>query len=318
MKEVTNMGSLLWEVLQSQVFKSWDGKHPSSNSITAYKTHAVKFAKWCRTQYGCRHFSDCLPHVQDYANHLLGKGHSASTVHTYLAGVCFVWAVPLSNIKKPVRHTADNTRSRTKKPVDDRADAQPSVSPRLFDFASMVGIRRHEYLRLRENNLIYDESGYLCVEVAKGKGGKRQLQRIMPGEELYVRAYFDGTDNYVFSKSDLNNKIDLHRIRARVAQRAYQYYLHRIKTEAEYAKQLESEIEMRWKKENRRCWNPREVRGNYILRGRNRILAKCHGLPLSYNRLATMAVSVFHLSHWRCDVTINNYLLATNYSASIK
>lgn len=34
------------------------------------------------------------------------------------------------------------------------------------------------------------------------------------------------------------------------------------------------------------------------------------GLLTEYNRLALMAVSVFHLSHWRLDVTVSNYLLA--------
>ena len=53
-----------------------------------------------------------------------------------------------------------------------------------------------------------------------------------------------------------------------------------------------------------------KVTGNYILRGNNRKLAKKHGLPMKYDSLALLAVSIFHLSHWRHDVTVANYLLA--------
>ena len=34
------------------------------------------------------------------------------------------------------------------------------------------------------------------------------------------------------------------------------------------------------------------------------------GRPTSYDRLALLAVSVFHLSHWRLDVTVSNYMIA--------
>lgn len=47
----------------------------------------------------------------------------------------------------------------------------------------------------------------------------------------------------------------------------------------------------------------------YLLRGENREKAIRLGLPTEYNRLALMAVSVFHLSHWRLDVTVTNYLI---------
>ena len=47
----------------------------------------------------------------------------------------------------------------------------------------------------------------------------------------------------------------------------------------------------------------------YVLRGKNREKAVSLGKPVTYNRLAMMMVSVFHLSHWRLDVTSVNYLV---------
>ena len=48
----------------------------------------------------------------------------------------------------------------------------------------------------------------------------------------------------------------------------------------------------------------------YIVRGDNRKIALEKGYATEYNRLALMAVSVFHLSHWRTNVALTNYMLA--------
>ena len=33
-----------------------------------------------------------------------------------------------------------------------------------------------------------------------------------------------------------------------------------------------------------------------------------HHRPVCYDRVALLAVSVWHLSHWRCGVTVGNYM----------
>ena len=281
-----------------------------------YLNAAIKFTKWAKAQHGCRTPEDCRPYIQEYADYLVANGKSASTVHTYLAGVCRTFEDHMDRFSIPTRQNAENKRSRGKKAVDNRKDAKPDVSLRLYSLASVVGIRRSEYGDLRGRNLVRDESGYICVEVENGKGGKYQLQRILDGDIDKVNAVFAeiGAQDYLFTRAELNNKLDLHRLRAEQAQRAYQHYLQRI--EQEGREKLAKEIEARWKKYNTKSkWNPRVVRGTYHLRGKNRALALAHGLPTSYDRLAVMAVSVFHLSHWRCNVTIGNYLLAVDDSS---
>jgi hypothetical protein len=47
----------------------------------------------------------------------------------------------------------------------------------------------------------------------------------------------------------------------------------------------------------------------YKLRGDNLSKALASGSPTEYNRLALMCVSVLHLSHWRLDVTVTNYVV---------
>ena len=308
------MGSLKYEISQRckelQANKPAGGKHTSDKSWKSYMDSSIKFGEWCKKQYHCRHFSDCRGHIQDYADWLAKQGKSASTIHTYLAGVCRVYEVPLDKVQKPKRVTSQNTRSRGLKGVDNRNDAAREASPRLHDFAAAVGIRRAEYARLRGDDLVYDESGYLCVRVKRGKGGKFQLQRILPGDEMLARSYFDGSDTLLFTRAEMSNKIDLHHLRAVQAQRAYRYYAGRLHEEPAYRAQLEQEIKLRWQLYNKRRWKQHEFEGTYRLRGANKQLARKLGRSTEYDRLAVMATSVFHLSHWRCDVTVSNYLLA--------
>lgn len=49
--------------------------------------------------------------------------------------------------------------------------------------------------------------------------------------------------------------------------------------------------------------------GQYHLRGANRRVAIERGHPTAYDRLALACVSVFHLSHFRNEVTVKHYML---------
>ena len=286
-----------------------------------YRNHAIKFANWCKEQYGCRMLEECSAHIQDYADFLVAQGRTPSTIHTYLAGICRICGIPLADIQKPIRVVAENTRSRGMKAVDRRTDSSREASPRLYGFARIVGIRRAEYLHLAPDDLVFDDFGHPCILIRKGKGGKRQLQRILPEELPAIKAVFDAPadEEHLFSRDEMKNKIDLHHLRALRAQKMYRYYLDRIETETGYRAQLISEIRHVWEQDDEarknngyraKRWSDMKVTGNYVLRGNNRKLAQKHGLPLQYDRLALLAVSVFHLSHWRHDVTVANYLLA--------
>ena len=316
------VGSLAYQIKHLEMKrKRKTGTPMLKKTENQYKKHALKFAEYCKSTYRCKTLEECKEHIQDYSNYLTASGKTPSTTHTYLAGICRVLDVPLEDINKPTRVVAENTRSRGIKAVDERKDAGREASPRLYDFAQIAGIRRNEYLHLRPDDLIKDDFGNPCILVRKGKGGKRQLQRILPDELELVKAVFDhpAVGNHLFSKEEMDNKIDLHHLRALRAQRMYQYYLSRIQNEKCYLEQLIAEIRHTWEQDDRKRidngyrpkrWRDCKVNGNYVLRGHNRELAQKHGLPVSYDRLALLAVSIYHLAHWRHDVTVANYLLA--------
>ena len=315
-------GSLTYQIKHLEMKrKRKTGTPMLKKTENQYKKHALKFAEYCKSTYRCKTLEECKEHIQDYSNYLTASGKTPSTTHTYLAGICRVLDVPLEDINKPTRVVAENTRSRGSKAVDERKDAGRDASPRLYDFAAVVGIRRNEYLHLSPDDLAMDDTGNWCVRVKKGKGGKRQLQRILPEELPAIKEVFQhpADEQHLFSKAELSNKIDLHHLRALRAQQMYNYYLERIRTETDYREQLIAEIKHTWEQDDRKRidngyrpkrWKDCKVNGSYVLRGHNRELAQKHGLPVSYDRLALLAVSVFHLAHWRHDVTVANYLLA--------
>ena len=89
-----------------------------------------------------------------------------------------------------------------------------------------------------------DESGFPCVQIRRGKGGKFHLQRLVGTDKEieFVRNCFKNSaeNDYIFSRSEYKNKLNFHYLRAKAAQRAYAYYVNRINAEGEaYIKELE-------------------------------------------------------------------------------
>ena len=289
------------------------------NNVTrrAFINNYDKFIVFCRTFYDCKTKDECKNHIDDYVDYLKQKGLSPSTIHAYLSPVVLYHGMTLGDIEIPQRCSAKNTRSR-KGRTEYRPNANPNTEKYFLsvEFQKRVGIRRAELCKLCRDDFVIDESGYPCVRVNRGKGGKMQLQRILPDDVEFVKEYFDGTENRLFSSEEMKNKIDYHHMRAVQAVRAYRYYSEKICLEPGYQKKLETEIIKRWncynldKNGKPKRFDKSEISGTYKIRGENKKLALKNGLPTEYSRLAVMAVSVFHLSHWRLDVTVSNYLLA--------
>lgn len=300
---------------------------PNKMTRKAYMNNFRKFLLFCTSEKGISSVKEIIGNkelIQEYTDALIQKGLSASTVHTYIAPVCRFCGVNMKEIKKEKRVTAEYKRGRTGNGKIKRSDndiSNPKYA-KSVEFQKRVGIRRAELAKLKGGDFDYDkELGCYYVHVKKGKGGKEQKQRILPDDVEFVSKYFDGvkTDEKIFSAEELNNKIDYHSLRAKHAKDCYSYYLEKLnaKDGDKYREELKEQI---WKrmhhkagfratKESYRAFT-KEVEGTYKIRGSNKKLALEHGLPTEYDKLATMAVSVFHLSHWRNDVTVHSYLLA--------
>ena len=254
--------------------------------------------------------------VQEYADYLCAMGYAATTIHNYLTPVCGCFELNMSEIIKPIRYTANINNRRGIKNERGQREENMEKYARLVSFQKVVGIRREELKDLNKVDFVIDESGYYCVVVKRGKGGKYQLQRIHPDFEELIRSYFDGTEDRVFSKREINNAINLHKYRAMLASEMHYYYLEICKT-AEGREKLKAEIIKRYKlynmnaKDNAKLAKfKKQMEGTYYVRGGNKKFAIEKGKPIAYDKTAIMAVSVFHLSHWRNNVAIQNYILA--------
>ena len=113
------------------------------------------------------------------------------------------------------------------------------------------------------------------------------------------------------SPSEMNNKINLHRFRREHAQEMYHRYLERIAVDPAYRDELLGLVKEAFRRAGqdwRRNPDMRRLAVPYVCRGHVRQSLGNAGRSVSYDRLALMAVSVLHLAHWRCDVTVKNYM----------
>lgn len=294
-------------------FKKYDNNKTRRIYTFAYR----KYIDYCRQYHNAKSKEECAEHIEDYIAHLKEKGVTASTLHTYLASICVYHGVSMRSYDKPKRYTSEYKRGRIDNGKTKRSDNNldnPKYE-RLVEFQRRVGLRRNEIKKLRGCDFVMDESSNPCVFVRRGKGGKKQYQRLLPCDVEYIKAYFDGSDNPVFTKEEMENQLPLHYLRAKFAQRCYAYYSELAENPKTRVK-LEQEVRARWNKYNinQKTGKPKHlpkrlIEGYYYLRGKPRQFAIDNGLPVKYDRLGILATSLFALSHFRNDVTLASYIL---------
>lgn len=306
----------------------------NNRTEVSYKKYIKRFARWAKDN-GYRKVDDISRDViQEYENYLERdpKEYSPASIHTFLAPVCVSVGVSMDQIRKPKRKSGSIERGRdwdangqptSHNPRGRKQETDPKYA-RLMTLQKAVGIRRAELSRLVGSDLVQRGDDWYIV-VRRGKGGKYQEQRILPKDVSTVRKIFDGVlpEERVFTKAEMSNLINLHGIRAFHGKECYEYYDNLLTENPEEADRLRTMLLQRWDKAHERllaedsaAWERQRKRfivdmddRPYILRGDNANKAVAAGRPTQYRRLALMCVSVLHLSHWRLDVTVTNYLL---------
>lgn len=307
--------------------KSRDPAHSISDRDTkrTYKAAIKRFCSWTKANGYTRDavLDNPQSYLQQFADNLKARGLSPATIHTYVAAPCKGLNVPMQHIDKPDRAIGAITRSRGGKNPRGRTDAEKPKYARLMAFQEAVGLRRAELAHLQGKDL-QKRDGVLYVIVRQGKGGKEQWQRVLQRDAGVVAETFKeiAQNERVFTSEEMHNRIDLHGIRAAHARECYDYYLTRIKQEPDYRMQLQEDLKAYFREHhdpdheldqaayNRFCMDMSRNQGIYQMRGEARKLAEEMERPAIYDRVALMAVSVFHLAHWRLDVTVCNYLTA--------
>lgn len=314
-KRVSITNQMMQEVIRIQKEKT-----PHDLSRKHYIRNTKKFIVFCRERFDCKNLESCREHIQAYSDYLQELGYTPSTIHSYIAAVCSTFNVPMETIKKPIRKTAEFIRGR--KAGETIRASQDMNNPEMqyiIEFQKRVGVRRAELANIRKEDFTIDESGFPVIYIRKGKGNKPTHQRLnTPEDAVFIKRYFDAFDpgEKIFDEKYLKNELNFHKLRANCAKEYYNIQLDKILNEPGYAEQLEAEIRARWNNFN---INPKtgkpkrfpedQIQGWYVLRGDNRKKALREGKPIRYNRLAIMATSIFKLSHWRTNVTVQNYIM---------
>lgn len=297
-----------------------------NDSKAAYRRAVDSFAAWAKGE-GYKSITEINKDVlQAYERYLEARpeGYSPATIHAKLAPICKSAGVNMREISKPKRTAGAIVRGRSATKRGEKELTDPRYT-RLVTLQRAAGIRRAELAKLRGRDLIQDEHGHLYIHVERGKGGKQQMQFILPKDRDAVMRVFEGVgpEERVFSGEEMTNHINLHRLRAEHARECYKHYSEIIERSPKAADRLRAVLVRRWREahrvleaENPRAYFAAEERfirdmdeRPYELRGENRRKAEELDLPVTYNRLALMAVSVMNLSHWRLDVTVVNYLI---------
>ncbi|NQP18548.1 site-specific integrase [Streptococcus suis] len=314
--------------LKHDIFVAATKNVTNNTSRTSYKRSATRFAKWAK-ENNIKKISEISEEVlQRYHDDLKNdpKEYTAATIHTYLAPIAKAAGINLNRIKKQKR-TSDKIVRGRKHEANDQGKKQELNSrfSRLMEFQKVVGIRRNELKNLKGQDLKYDEYGNCYIFVKRGKGGKKQMQYILPKDVELVKQTFSGIDDNesVFTEEEMNNQINLHALRAQHARDSYFFYLEKIQVNPKMRQALSQLLLSKWEEGHQKLKNEstkqyERQRRNfiydlrdelYILRGTNKSKALASGMPIAYNRLALMAVSVLNLSHWRLSVTVTNYIL---------
>ena len=284
-----------------------------------YIRHCKKYIAFCREQYNCKDFESCRDHIQDYSDYLQASGqYSAASIHTFLAAPCVVFDIPMNTISKPIRHVGEFSRGRTKTLNHTNQDLSDPEYKRIVEFQKIVGVRRAELAKLTGDCLVYDESGYPAIWIKNGKGNKVQLQRLNKPEDLqFIKPYFEGKapDELIFTDKEINNNLNFHKLRSDSAKKCYEIQLELLLNDPHHKEKMFKEIEARWNLYNidkktgkAKPFNREKYEGWYVTRGSVRQTALERNRPIKYNRLCVLYVSLFHTSHYRTNVTVENYL----------
>ena len=314
--------------LKHDIFVAATKDVTNNTSRTSYKRSATRFANWAK-ENNIKRISDITEEVlQQYHDDLQQdpKQYTPATIHTYLAPIAKASGINLNRIKKQKR-TSDKIVKGRKHEANEQGKKQELNSrfSRLMEFQKVVGIRRNELKALTGKDIKIDDYGNCYVYVNRGKGGKKQMQYILPKDIALVKQTFSGIgeNEPVFTKVEMNNQINLHALRAQHSRDSYFYYLDKINSNPNIKHSLRSLLIQRWENGHQKLKNESQSKyerqrksfiydlcdETYVLRGTNKVKAITSGMPIEYNRLALMAVSVLNLSHWRLSVTVTNYIL---------
>ncbi|MCL2577289.1 MAG: hypothetical protein FWE27_04480 [Defluviitaleaceae bacterium] len=141
----------------------------SYNTFKTYLAQGCAFAKWARENHNCKTLLDARAFVDPYLQMHINKGYSAWTQSTIASALAKLYGCSKNEfIPTERRHRANIVKSRKSKAI-----FSEEKNHEFVDFCKATGLRKHEFLNLKLENLHYDDVNgqYMLVNI-KGKGGR--------------------------------------------------------------------------------------------------------------------------------------------------
>lgn len=198
---------------------------PAQNKIYSRKTFETylaiccRFARWAKDTYGCNDMDKAICYVAAYLRWRIAIGRSAWTVRTEASALAKLYQCRAADfgVELPTRHREDVTQHRRGRWA---GHFDPVAHKDLMAFCLSCGLRRHEVVKVRPQDVSVDAQGRTTIHVLQGKGGKKRDVTALDGVPLKLahRASQRG-DTYIFPSIPKYSPV--HEWRRSYAQRLY-------------------------------------------------------------------------------------------------
>lgn len=143
----------------------------SRKTFETYLAICCRFARWVKDTYGCNDMDKAIRYVAAYLRWRIAKGKSAWTLRTEASALAKLYQCSARDfgVKLPARRGQDVTQHRRGRWLG-RFD--PAAYKDLMAFCLSCGLRRHEVIKVRPQDVSMDAQGRAIIHVSQGKGGK--------------------------------------------------------------------------------------------------------------------------------------------------
>lgn len=212
------------------------GRIHADKTLDTYKGIALQYVHWARATHGLHQLADLDVRAEDMVARYLDArqtaGDSASTLKTIRSALRMFHrpAYPLAEreeraralgatVRLPLRRRAEITRSRG--PVAMDREIALDHYQDIVAFCRATGLRRRELGAVVVGAVHAARAGGLAVTVCNGKGGKRRVVPVLPGQEEAVGAVVRTrpADACIFPRIPV--RLDVHSYRRWYAQQLY-------------------------------------------------------------------------------------------------
>ena len=281
----------------------------TDSTLYRHQKSADVFGQFCKEKLGTKRISmeEAKLHVQEFVDWSVNKNHSASTTHTYLAGVYKALQLNLDDYNKPIRHTSEFTRG-AKSAKNDAYNAKRAE--KALGTNRLIGVRRSELGKIKISDIDFISPDRAEIHTI-GKGGKHNVNVLFTAEDVAkLKIYVDDAINkeqiYLLTKEEMHNDADLHHMRELRAKTVYEHVCADIAAHPERRDYYVSEIHKAFQKAGKVLRE--DLSKDYVCIGKNRQRLISQGRSYTFDRVAVMIVSCWVTNHFRSNVTVNNYI----------